>query len=250
MFEKHSSLYEIEDDCMLWQYMSFSKFVNLLLGKMYFRRIDSFEDVFEGSWPSLNKQYIDYVEKNEGNTIGSFDVIARKMIYISCFHQANEESAFMWKQYADNDGVAIVTSSSRIKDSFHSVDTPIYMSRVKYIDYNREPIYDMGNMFSVVIHKRKSFQYEQEVRCLTLLNDLYTDSGINEKYYISEGKKKKVDFDKFPKGIKLDIDLEKLIEKVYISPYAENYIVENVKACLEAKHLAVDTIKSELYKIN
>ena len=249
MFEEHSTLYEVEDNCKLWQYMSFSKFVNLLLGKMYFRRIDSFEDVFEGTWPQLNKKYIKYVKENENETIGQFDNIARKLLYVSCFHQADEETAFMWKQYADKDGVAILTSSKRIKKSFHLTKSPVYLSRVKYINYNCEPIYDMGNMFSLVIHKRKSFQYEKEVRCISLLNDLYTDSGINEKYIIDKGKGNKLDFERLPVGIKVDIDLLHLIEKVYISPYADNYIWENVKAWMEMKHLDVETVKSELYSI-
>ena len=249
MFEEHSALYKVEDKCMLWQYMSFSKFVNLVLGKMYFRSVDSCEDVFEGTWPQINKNYISYVKKNEDETIGQFDDMARKLIYVSCFHQAEEESAFMWKQYADKDGVAILTSSKRIKKSFHLTQSPVYLSRVKYIDYSCEPIYDMGNMFSLVIHKRKSFQYEQEVRCISLLNDLYTDSGFNEKYIIDQGKGNRLDFERFPVGIKVDIDLLYLIEKVYISPYAEKYVWENVKALMEMRGIDVEIVKSELYSI-
>ena len=70
-----------------------------------------------------------------------------------------------------------------------------------------------------------------------------------EKYIIDKGKGNKLDFERLPVGIKVDIDLLHLIEKVYISPYADNYIWENVKAWMEMKHLDVETVKSELYSI-
>ena len=245
MYERHSTLFEPRENYIIWQYMSFAKFVNLLLGDMYFRRIDSFEDVFEGKWPDLNKKYIDHIKTTEGQVIGSFDDMARKMTYVSCFHKADSETAFMWKQYSNNDGIAIRTTIERLKHSFDKTDNPIYISEVKYIDYVKEHISDMSNMFVLSIHKRKSFQYENEIRCISLLNDLHDEEGYNKKYF----KENRIDFEKFPLGIKIPIDLYELIEKIYISPYAEDYLREDVEACLNVIGLKVDVIKSKLYEI-
>ena len=55
MYENHSALYFVDDDMLLWKYMSFSKFVNLLSGNLYFNRIDSFEDIFECHYPDIIK---------------------------------------------------------------------------------------------------------------------------------------------------------------------------------------------------
>ncbi len=243
MYESHSVLYEPTENYQLWQYMSFSKFVNLLIGNMYFRRIDMFEDVFEGRWPELNRRYIDYVKKNEGETIGSFDLFTRKFTYVSCFHKSNCETAFMWKQYSDNDGIAIKTSVEKLKKSFNKTEIPVYISDIKYIDYKSEPIYDMSNAFSLAIHKRKSFEFEKEVRCLCMLPNLSTCHSINEKY------EDKIDFEKTPSGVKIPVVLSELIEEVYISPYADLYIKENVEVSMQMAGLNAKVTESDLYTI-
>ena len=48
----------------------------------------------------------------------------------------------------------------------------------------------------------------------------------------------------------MNIDLEKLIDKVYISPYAPKYIENDVHNILLNKGLDVDVIYSPLYTIN
>lgn len=47
MYEKHEQLFDLDEECTLWKYMNFSKFINMLKGKLYFNRLDNFEDVFE-----------------------------------------------------------------------------------------------------------------------------------------------------------------------------------------------------------
>lgn len=247
MYESHPALYEPSRNYQLWQYMSFSKFVNLLIGSMYFRRIDMFEDVFEGRWPELNKRYIDYVRENEGEIIGSFDLLTRKLIYVSCFHKSDCETAFMWKQYSDNDGIAIKTSVEKLKRCFDKAEIPVYISNVKYIDYEKEPIYDMGNLLSLAIHKRKSFEFEKEVRCLCLLPELLNNHQINEKN--ANSGKNRFDFDKTPSGVKIPVVLSELIEEVYISPYADSYIKENVEVSMRMAGLNAKVIESDLYTI-
>ena len=50
MYKKHDQLPNTEGQDTLWKYMSLSKFINLLNGKIYFNRIDCFEDVFESTY--------------------------------------------------------------------------------------------------------------------------------------------------------------------------------------------------------
>ena len=118
---------------------------------------------------------------------------------------------------------------------------------VNYINYSKEAIIDMSNMLVPAVYKRDSFRFEREVRCICLLDDLHTN---NEYYITSDEGNRKLDFDKLPLGIKMSVDLSKLIEKVYISPYAEGYIEENVKACLKAIGLDKPVIKSDLYTLD
>jgi len=248
MFEEHPSVFAPLDNTPLWKYMSFSKFVNLLNGFMYFNRIDSFEDVFECHWPKLNMKYFELEHKRTGNPPTPFDDIARKLIYVTCFHKSSYETAFMWKQYSQEDGLAIQTSLQRLKDSFHLTSNPIYISDVHYIDYNTEPILNMGNLLSLAIHKRKSFEFEQELRCIQMLEFMDSNGNLLEEYRRSDDSER-MDFEKTPMGIKVPIDLSLLIEKIYVSPYAPNYIEENLKLLMRKFELDIEIVKSNLYTI-
>lgn len=156
--------------------------------------------------------------------------LSKQHTYVSCFHKNEYESAFMWKQYAGDEGVAIVTTVDRLKESFQHEENDIYICDVQYIDYAKEYMPE-GNMFYLSLYKRKSFVHENEVRCI------FGDDIDTPKY---NGKT----------GILMNIDLEKLIDKVYISPYAPKYIENDVHNILLNKGLDVDVIYSPLYTIN
>ncbi|MNL54353.1 hypothetical protein D3C87_1776800 [compost metagenome] len=76
-----------------------------------------------------------------------------------------------------------------------------YIGEVNYIDYKKEYI-PFDDMFFPFLFKRKSFQYEREVR---IISD------------ISECKIKLND------GLKINVDINQLIEKIYIHPKSENW---------------------------
>jgi hypothetical protein len=72
---------------------------------------------------------------------------------------------------------------------------------VNYIDYKKEYI-PFDDMFFPFLFKRKSFQYEREVR---IISD-FSESNI-----------------KINDGMKIDVDIDQLIEKIYIHPKSENW---------------------------
>jgi hypothetical protein len=57
-------------------------------------------------------------------------------------------------------------------------------------------------MFSLFFFKRKGFQYEREVRIITDVDD--TKITLND-------------------GLKINIDINQLIERIYIHPKSENW---------------------------
>ncbi len=230
MYQEHELLFTPDEDAILWKYMSLPKFLNLLNGKMYFNRVDCFEDVFESTFPKYNELHRDEVYGGKCPIPKeSFDNIVyhvRTHTYVSCFHKNAYESAFMWKLYAGEDGVAFVTSFKRLKESFQNERKPIFISNVRYIDYEKEFLPE-SNLFYLSIHKRQSFVHEDEVRCI-YLSDIKGDT---------------------PTGELITVDLKKLIEKVYISPYAPSYMRKDVEEILRSKGLNVDVINSPLYTI-
>lgn len=231
MYVEHQLLESPKTDDRLWKYMSLPKFLNLLNGKLYFNRIDCFEDVFEATFPTYNQLHRDEIyggkcpipQESYDNTVYH----AQKNTYVSCFHKNEYESAFMWKLYAGEDGVAFVTSFQRLKESFQNEKNPICISNVQYIDYENDFLPE-GNLFYLSTHKRKSFLHENEVRCIYLNTNLQANK---------------------PTGILMEVDLEKLIEKVYISPYAPIYLKDDIKNVLCSKGLQVEVIYSPLYTI-
>ena len=62
----------------------------------------------------------------------------------------------MWKQYADNDGIAIKTTFERLKMAFSNTKEAIYISNVQYIDYDKEFMPE-GNGMYLAVHKKKKF---------------------------------------------------------------------------------------------
>lgn len=233
MYEKNDNMYFVADDVLLWKYMSFSKFVNLLSGNLYFNRIDSFEDVFEGHFPDRIKKGL---ENSQYRNILVVEPLAQHILYVSCFHASDCETAFMWHQYSNQDGLAIQTTGKRLKEAFKITKENIYLSKVKYLDYATE-FFEVNGLFSLAIHKRKSFEFEKEVRCICMK----MPEGLKEK-------QSPLDIET-PTGIKIPINLDVLIDKIYLSPYAPSYLEENVKMIMDKWELHKDVINSDLYTI-
>lgn len=233
MYKKNEAIYPVKDDTLLWKYMSFSKFVNLLSGNLYFNRIDSFEDVFECHFTDKTRSVL---ESSQFSELLKAEPIAQHIIYVSCFHASEYETAFMWHQYSDQDGLAVQTTGKRLKDAFNSTKELIFLSEVKYLDYNTD-YFDPSNLFRLAIHKRKSFEFEKEVRCICMK----TPEGLKENQSLLDVET--------PIGIKIPINLDMLIDKIYLSPYAPSYLEENVKMIMDKWELHKDVINSNLYTI-
>lgn len=246
MYERHEQLFNLDEECVLWKYMSFSKFVNMLRGKIYFNRLDNFEDVFEGTFPQYNLEHREDVYEDELIPQNVYDTIERMMkkyTYVSCFHRSEYETAFMWKQYADFDGIAIKTTLERLKKSFYKTPETIHISAVRYLDYNKEFMPER-NGFYLGLHKRKSFEPEKEVRCIyTKIPKAINNSADPSEKIIDPN-------EKTPCGEYINIDLETLVEEIYISPYAAPYIKENVDLIVNKFNITAKIIQSKLFMLN
>lgn len=213
--------------------MDFTKFISLLdTRQLFFARADKFDDPFEGSWPKANvqarqdwsKYVIDRhkeVYTKEIKRIGERNKEWRRFIAMNCWHANEHESAAMWKIYLKSDeGIAIQSTYKLLKESIIDEEV-IYMGQVKYIDYETEVIQD-GNILTPFVHKRKSFEYENEIRGL-LIKWPKLVNGILEwnKETIRNG------------GIPIKVDVEKLIQKIHISPNAQPWFADLVESIIK-----------------
>lgn len=228
-------------DVPIWRYMDLAKFVSLLQDKaLHFSRIDRQDDNYEGS---ITRAMV--VERRQKWAYMSDDEYARafpppkpgsqealfQWVYVNCWHMNEVESAGMWSLYQSGQlqGIALRSTFRRLAESITDDET-IYITEVKYIDYERETIPDAP--FKRYVHKRRSFEHERELRALYIA-DRHKSVPVpkeeiepNAKWH-SVFKTAEVD-PPDPNGVKIATDLNKLIEKVYVSPKSKPWFKELV----------------------
>lgn len=272
----------IPKDSMLWRYMTLDKLINILsTQKLYFTPLNSYEktDPFEGVLPKVGldamrqlrsseqekllAQAIQFRDKMIENCTGkpeqlaiierlekeiekirSFPSLMEKVSFrifkstlVNCWHQNEFESEAMWRLYSENNkGIAIQTTFQNLVDSID--DQRVFLSEVNYINFydkDLEPKDCVVNGHLSPLLKRKSFEHEKEVRLFFQPeNDLKTLSAEEYKYV----------------GQSIDVDISKLISKLYISPYATGLFASSVKEVLKRFGLDEDkVIHSDLLEI-
>ena len=220
--------------------MDFTKFVFLISTKsLFFCRAGLLGDPFEGSYSKANVKLRPYVYKDleqdqfikMANQMPNFAKWIREWTYVNCWHANEYESAAMWDLYGKtNHAVAIVTDYKTLKAV---LPEKVYLGLVNYIDYEKEWLPE-GNTFYAFMHKTKSFEHEREVRAV--IQEF--PSGDNK---IAVGKKNQIN------GIKIEVDVNVLIKKIYVSPVTQDWIVELTKEVAKKIGIIAPVQKSKLY---
>jgi hypothetical protein len=192
-----------DTDTVVWKYLDLSKFLDLLLSqKLFMSRSDKFEDQYEGTFSEPTFEEIKKLATDNPDFLNYYKT-HREKVAISSWHINEYESFAMWQIFTQNsEGLAIQSTIGRLQKALDpEQNISQYIGEVNYIDYKKEYI-PFDDMFFPFLFKRKSFQYEREVR---IISD------------ISESKIKIND------GLKINVDIDQLIEKIYIHPKSENW---------------------------
>lgn len=230
----------------VWRYMDFTKFLSVLESQsLYFTRADKFEDPFEGSYPKINviaRQQIPLQvpePRREGlqRAIDQWGVTNKqwpKYTAINCWHLNNHESAAMWRLYLkSNEGIAIQTTYQKFRDSFSKTTENVLIGKVSYIDYEKESI-KTGNFLTPFVHKRKSFEHEREIRALVMRPPIDDEKGLN------------FNRETINHGVSIPVDINKIIEKIFVSPEAPTWFTELVKAVVKRYGCNYEVTQSDL----
>lgn len=192
-----------DSDTIVWKYLDLSKFLDLLLSqKLFMSRSDKFEDQYEGTFSEPTFEEIKKLATDNPDFL-NFYKTHREKVAISSWHINEYESFAMWQIFTQNsEGLAIQSTIGRLQKALRP-ETNInqYIGEVNYIDYKKEYI-PFDDMFFPFLFKRKSFQYEREVRIISDISD--SKIKIND-------------------GLKINVDISELIEKIYIHPKSENW---------------------------
>jgi hypothetical protein len=192
-----------DPNTIVWKYLDLSKFLDLLIShKLFMSRSDKFEDQYEGTFSEPTFEEIKKLSINNPDFL-KFYKTHREKVAISSWHINEYESFAMWQIFTQNsEGLAIQSTVKRLQNALAPENNyKQYIGEVNYIDYKKEYI-PFDDMFFPFLFKRKSFQYEREVRIIT-------DIGNNNI--------------KLNDGLKINVNIDQLIEKIYIHPKSENW---------------------------
>jgi hypothetical protein len=229
--------------------MDFTKYVSLLCTSgLYFARADTLEDRFEGAkglkknklkWDQHYLSFFKEAIKNppEGHEWDQPEEVAereaqrllkdlesggeahRKRVFISCWHENENESEAMWRLYSSFLGNAVAVRTT-YKSLYLSLgrNPSIDIGRVKYIDFKKS----YAGVNDSFWRKRKSFEHEKEVRAL-----------LHDHEHELTGKV-------------IACDLSVLVEEVFVSPTAPKWFVNLVNDINKKYGLNIEVSPSEL----
>ncbi|SEA95408.1 Protein of unknown function [Flavobacterium gillisiae] len=192
-----------DPDTIVWKYLDLSKFLDLLMSqKLFMSRSDKFEDQYEGTFSEPTFEEIRKLSIDNPDFL-KFYKIHREKVAISSWHINEYESFAMWQIFTQNsEGLAIQSTIGRLQNALTPENNyKQYIGEVNYIDYKKEYI-PFDDMFFPFLFKRKSFQYEREVRILSDVSE--NNISLND-------------------GLKINVNIDQLIEKIYIHPKSENW---------------------------
>lgn len=223
------------DDTIIWRYMDFTKFVQLIYTKtLWFGRVDILSDQFEGELPDENSNEF----MNRLATIDpsmSFNSMLDKTIkerqnirkfksfsYVNCWTIDDNESYALWKIYLDDgkQGVAIKSTIGRIRQAFSNSDYEAVIGKVNYSDSVKDVNQDL-----IIGTKKPYYKYESEFRIM-LLNQFKLENNNN-------GEEIHVPFNIY--GINLNVDLSVLIDRIVISPFSQDWFLGLVSDVVQDK---------------
>ena len=165
----------------IWRYMDFTKFVYMLeQAGLFFPRLDRLGDSFEGS-----STYAEVTSRENWwvgvgpprqvlgaqKMVSQFQKWQRQWTYVSCWHMNELESAAMWKLYARNEEAICVQSTYKLlldclNRHTSGANEQMFIGQVDYVDFKDDTKPAADNLLNVVMHKRKSFAHERELRAV------------------------------------------------------------------------------------
>jgi len=251
-FEKRE--YELPPmDAKLWRYMDFSKYVSLISKRaLFFAAASKFDDIFEGAKGIANRKeiwdkhyysfFVDAIKNppkgyvcdktsaeiaHEAtrllNQLTSSGELDRKRTFINCWHENWGESEAMWKLYSKDIDNAIAIQTT-YKSFYYALnrDPKISIGRVNYIDFTKRFAPINGSYW----YKRKSFEHEKEVRAMTICRENAERDGLL-----------------------IPINLDRLIENIYLSPSAPKWFVQVVNDVNTKYNVKAHVMQSSLSEL-
>jgi len=214
----------------IWRYLTFEHFVDLLSTKtLYFSRVDRVkDDPLEGLITDATFTMFDdgipwESPEAKERAISSYKDIVKKMpyhVFVNCWHMNDKESMAMWKIYGKK-GIVIQSTIENLKKSIN--DAKFHYAEVEYI--TETDIIPTRNVAHPFGYKRKSFDYEKEFRAIRYEQPPH---GYTIDFTVPNPNE----------GLHIPIDINRLINRVHVFPYAPKWFYDCTKSIMEKYELA------------
>ena len=241
-----------EENATLWKYMDLAKLVSLFSKRtLYLRRLDKLDDKYEGAICSeRGKEHTDFNLSFSAHIRVSCDLVKkqtkdipaeefnrlknekiesmkqerehmRSTTFISCWSKNSIESEAMWRLYAKDMkcGVAIKTTYKKLFFAINP-EADVEIGQVHYNEYGENDFVGLHPVW----YKRKSLNYENEVRIVTRAEETR-------------------DFDW---GVSIPVDVNALIQEIVVSPEADIWFIEVVTELCSKYNISSPVRTSEI----
>lgn len=239
----HPAFPEPEDkNIRLWRYLDIYKFEWLAGEKrIYMPNADHLGDPLEGTqplghddwWASLAAAATSDAERenieHNRQLLSQLAAAFRTRYYVSCWHMNADENPTMWDRYTTlPESVAIRTTFAKLRAALPAY---IDIGKVRYIDYATDRLPTL-NIFEYITHKNKCFQYEQEIRAVTMHPVVKgaAQQHFHEHYFQTER-------DPARRVYAPPIELPILVEAVILHPSASDAFAARVTSLCNDSHL-------------
>lgn len=224
----------LADGLCVWRYLTFPSLVSVLQRReLFFAKLSKLaeSDPYEGKFPAevlsdLAARYRPEHDRNrypDGETFAhAIEKKNRQGRAVNCWHVSENESAAMWKLYSGERGLAIRTTLGGLKQSFARDERPVYIYEVEYLDFSGP--FKETLPFHSGYAKRKSFAHERELRACIFVSEEDTSPGA----YVA-------------------VDLELLIEAVFVAPESEPWIRDVAEGLMGTYGIPKKVLRSPLY---
>ncbi len=221
----------------IWRHMDLSQLIAVLDSRaLWFSQVarlasaaSAHGDPFEGSHPATEvaerkeAYFADLPPDHQERALADFSDMNRRMrkvVYVNCWHMNEHESAAMWRTYLSaGEGIAIRSTFRRVACSVEADPRGVFIGQVNYIDYAQDHLPN-ESQYAPFFTKRKSFEHEHELRAM-----VYHPPGDNRAW-------ENIPDDEFTPGLLIQVDLDQLVEAVYVSPASPRWFRDVVESVL------------------
>jgi hypothetical protein len=227
-YEIHPEIVTPHDETVLWRYMDFAKFVQLIDTKsLWLSRQDQFEDPLEGTLTDGELQQLrafqDSIATPFLDRYQDVSSFLRRPVFVSCWRSGHHESMAMWDLYGKGSGiVAVKTTVALLKKALTDFTRPVYIATVNYIDWSQGT--GTNNILVRCTRKDISYQHEEEVRALMWGHDFLHAPSPQETEPTSEA---------IPVGMPVPFEAKRFLTEVVVGPREPGWVLPLVTSVMK-----------------